>query len=265
MAIIRRHPTLFGSVGLCLIVAFAVTLNLSRHASLAVAKLDDPPGESYSPISPLAAAEIAQLRRDIALDDDALAAVNVTGQQAVNVIAAIRTWYEGHTAAFRAARSAVADQQALIRSYQSANTNGQDVIASLNAAKGDLPTLQAAYDSLIAECRSSALANLDNGQQTLATLLQTRKAIPMPYRAVSLSSEQDQTLQRLKMEFHLRYGSTSDPDAQAAALSQYGQAVANTLGTENVNSINSINANIPNASQYVVNAIQNVLAVDPNQ
>lgn len=263
MAILRTHPWLFGNVGFGLLTGVLAIVFLARqpaHRALA----DDGPG-GYGLISPVEAGAIAQLRKDAALDDDVLAALNLRSPDAVTVVAAIRTWYENNTTRFQIARAAVADQQALIRAYQSANNNGQEVGAALHAAKAALPDLQSAYSSLLSDCRTAALTTLSNDQNNLATLLQTRANIPMPYRLVALSSQQDQTLQRLRSEFQLRYGATADPEAQSAALSKFGQDVASTLGPQTVTTLQSLTANIPTSSANVVNALQTVLAVDPNQ
>ncbi|MEW6253108.1 MAG: hypothetical protein AB1716_20920 [Planctomycetota bacterium] len=222
MAVIRRHPTLSVTVVCVLLLAGAGLLLWPRpvaHAQL-----------GYEPLTPVAAARVADLRVSAGLDDDALAAADLSAEQLDSVLPALRSWYEGHEQAWNAAVSAVADQQALIRRLESAIANGRDERQALAAARQTLAQREAELETLVQDLHTSCLGALSAEQRALVVHMRTRRDQPMPFRLLALTAEQDQARARISSDYHQRLALARDRQTAGALTRTYEQQLADALG-----------------------------------
>jgi DNA repair exonuclease SbcCD ATPase subunit len=213
---------------------------------------------TYTPLDVVTAGRMDTLRRDTGLDDDVLECLNLNDTQLETLLPAVRSWYETHAAAWRAAQTAVADQQARIRQLESALANGHDETAALAAARQQLVSLEAAYETQLASLRNPLVAALSESQQALLTRMRTRATAPLPFRILDLSTEQDQTVTRLTTDYHQRLALAREAQTRAALAAAYAQNLDATLGPTNVQLLAALNQYLGPASQYVVAALQRV-------
>lgn len=259
MAVIRRHPGIFSSVGFCLLVGVIVFLNLGRHGiSTAAARVadDPPPGNppAYSVVGPVEAGDVARLRTETALDNESLAALNLSGDAATAVLAGIRSWYETNVASWQAKASAVADQQGLLRAYEGAVARGAQTELDPNAIRQALTAAQSDYATTLGGLRQAALGGLNENQHSLADLMYARKGVSMPYRAVSLTGDQDTALRKLRQRCAQQIDNAASTEAKQAAAQQFGDSLPSTIGSGNCDALSQMASYMGGASERLVNA-----------
>ena len=256
MAVVRRNAGWFSLAGIVLCTCLVVGWMVARAPSAAaVAML-----KSYPPLNEVAWWQIDELRRENGLDDDMLAATDATTLQLHNLLAAVRGWHETNLSAWLTKHSAVADQRALIRQFQSAINMGQDRMAELAAARQQLTRLESDYETLVAGLRQSAATGLSTEQRTLTQRMYARRGIPMPFRVLDLSARQDRDLKQARSRYYQRLAVTRDRQQRAAIRSAYQQELETAIGTANVQVLGTLRGYLGPASQRVVTAVQLVLA-----
>jgi len=257
MAVIRRHPTLFGMLMLALgVVACGWLLWPQPQQATA-----DP---TYQVLDPVAAADIGVLRRELGLDDDVLACLDLSDQSLEALLAGVRGWYEAHTAEWKAQRAALADQRARVRTLQTAVGVGQASAAALTAAKQQLAASETQYASGSAALRQSLIGQLPGAGQALVARMYAGRALAMPYRVLELSEAQRQALQSAQARYHQRLAVARQPESLSAIVSEYVQERATALGTGNLQTLAGLQSYLGPASERVVTVIARVLPVEPS-
>lgn len=215
--------------------------------------------ETYEPLDAGTASSIATLRRDAALDDDALAVLNLTAERLETLLSALRNWHTSNATTLTQRRAALADAQALVRHYQSLLNSGQAVAESLAQAKAAVTAAQSSLAALSAACRTAVLSGLSAQERTLADLLHTRRAKAMPYRVLALDTSQDNAVQKALTIYHQRIGIAGAADA-AQAAADMASAIAAAIGASGTQTLASLAGYRPAAAERVVAAVQLVLA-----
>jgi hypothetical protein len=259
MAVVRRNAGWFSLAGVVLCICVAVGWLVSRTPTEAAVAMQ----QSFEPLERAVAGQIEELRRDSGLDDDVLAAMDLSEQLLDRVLIAVRGWHETNRTQWLAKRSAVADQRALIRQLQSAINMGQDRTAELAAAREQLERLTADYDTFVARLRQTATANLSTQQQALAQRMYERRDVAMPFRALGLDATQDRAVKQGRSRYFQRLAVEREPRQRAAIQDEYTQELAAAIGTGNVQAISTLAGYLGPASKRVVEAVQRVLPVEP--
>jgi hypothetical protein len=255
MAAIRRNPVLSATVA-GLLAVLALVLILWPHPQAQA-------GEPFLPVSAVDAANVLTLRSGAGFDDDVLACLNPTPQQLETALPALRSWYQTHGADGLAAYRAVADQQARIRLLEAAIANGHDQSAALLAAQRQLTQLQAVYDAALANLRTAAAATLSTSQQTLLDQMRVRPAMPMPFRILDLTVEQQNALARVNTDYQQRLALARDAQTRAALATLYAQQLADALGPNNLQLLAALTEYRGAAAERVVSALQAVFPTTP--
>jgi len=256
MAVIRRHPTLFGMLMLALGVVACGWL-LWPQPQRAAAQV------TYQPLDAVTAAHIQVLRDDAGLDNDTLGALNLTQPRLESLLAALRSWHDAHGAAWLAKWTALADQRAQIRLLESAIQGGQDQASALTAARQQLAQLQLEYETLVADLRSSALTGLDETGRALADRMRAQRTTPMPFRVLNLTGAQPADLALAGARYHQRLSITRDDEQRAQLYTDYQQALTQALGSPALQTLSALGGYLGAASERVVAAVQTVLPVSP--
>ena len=254
MAVIRRNPVL-SSLLACGLLAVVLGLVLWPRP---VARADV---GTYPPLAPADAARVAALRNAAGLDDDVLECLSASDQQLQALVPGIRSWYDAHNGDWIAADQAVTKQQARIRRLQSAINNGQDQSAALAAAQQQLAQLQAARETVLQTFRTACLGTLSPDQVTLITGMRARTAIPMPYRVLNVTPDQQQTLSALCSNYNEQLALARDPATVAALAANFNQQLATALGPANMQTLASLAQSRGPASVRVVALLNQVFPV----
>src|SRR5688572_23339892 len=120
MAVIRRHPTVFSVAAFLLLGTGAVWWGVAWYAPAARANAAV---LTLTLLEPVAADQIAQLRRDAGLENEPLCCINASEESLTSALTALRTWYESNAGEWNSQRRALADQRALVRLHRSAIDN----------------------------------------------------------------------------------------------------------------------------------------------
>ena len=258
MAAIRRHPAAFGALGVVLTI-FGLAWLLWPQSQLAVAA--DPGGRT--PLDPVAAGQIATLRQDLALDDDVLACLDLTSPQLESLLADVRAWYEAHTAQWLAQKSALADQQALVRVLESAVNMGEDQSAALAAAQEQLATLKAQYASSMTSTRAALATGLTAPQQALIARMDANRLLAMPFRVLELTSDQQKALRAVLTRYHQRLSVAREAEERAAIHADYEQDLQTAIGAPALQALAALGAYLGPAAERVASACDLVLGAGP--
>lgn len=200
----------------------------------------------YSTLDPVAAGEIDRLAQEIGLDDNALAAVDLSQAQLNDVLARLRAWYEPNAVLIRTRWAAVADATALKRIARSTAETG-----SGSAPEFDLSAAETALATVQAQALAAAVAGLSTEQRADIAAVASRKSLPMPFRVLALSSDQERALQTWLTQRSLRASHAQDGDP-AAGLSD-------AIGSQNVTALDSFASARPARSARIVLARNTVL------
>lgn len=219
--------------------------------------------QTYTPLDDATQSSVDDLRRTAGLDNDALAALNLTEDQLEGMLAAVRTWHESTVATLRERRSALADARAAVRIEQSAVDNGQQRAEHLFRAKSQRTTAQASYDQLLTDLHAQAVSGLTPGEVALLFRLQANRVVQMPFRVLELSEEESGALQQALFKYGQRMATIRDEEERAAARIAFQSELASAIGAQNVATINGLGSYVPAASLRVTTALTEVLPTRP--
>ncbi len=256
MATIRRNAKWLSAAALLLLGVLGGWWLLSWHAPRALAS------ETYTPLDAVTAAQIDRLRQEVGVTDDVLAAINPSDEQAATILAAVRSWYEANSENLLARRTALADQQALVRHWASEIRLGEDAADELAAARTQLAQLTESYESYIAGVRESLGQQFSNEQLALLDQMCSQPEVPMPFRVLDLTESQRNALAEAQTTYRKRLAVAREPQQQAQLRAAYEQALANVLGPANLQQLASLSGYLGSSSERVVAAIELVLPVE---
>ena len=182
--------------------------------------------QASSPLDRAVVDRTRQLRVQVGVDDEALAAMGVSAVQAKAVVAACGTWYGANQAACATLQTeVVAARRAQREAVRRVRVGPRDetLIAELPVLKQQVEAAEAAQIRFVREGLGGAVdAQLIADQQTLRQRLLANADLPMPYRAMSLTAAQKQQLAKAKLRCRdaVRKARTAEQRAQAVAALQ---------------------------------------------
>lgn len=260
--LLSRHPIELGLVALGLaggtgVLLWSAPAPLTAAAPAPAAAV----AVQVNTLDEVSGAAIAELRRDLGLSDDALGLANLSDLQLDSVLGGLRSWYETNRAQLETRRSALADQRALVRHYQSQISQGKDESANLTAARQALAGLESDFALFLTTASGSIVTGLSEGQNTALATVKANHDLSMPYAALSLSTEQKGALTQARIQYQARLSGTTDTEKQAAFASDFGGAVGSAIGAGNLNTLNGLGEYLGAASVRVEAAIRRNLPV----
>lgn len=256
MAILRQNPGLSCALALLVCSVVATLLVVWPHGAPALA------GEPhYDPLDAVTAGQIRVLQHDAGLDDAALACLNLSAEPLEGILGGLRGDFVAHAPDWRAARRAVADQQARVRLLESALDNGVGQSAALQTAREQLVQLQAAYQQRLITLRTSLTAALSANQQTLLAHLCEPAQGAMPYRVLELTAEQQQLLAGAQLRYHQRLALARDAQTQAALAAAFAREREAAIGATNLQTLEALHGYLGEAAQRVVFALNLVFPI----
>lgn len=257
MPVIRSNAAWLSAVAVC---SIAVVASL-RLATLPAVSAQ----QTYAPLDDATQASIRDLRRAAGLDNDALAALNLTQNQLEHMLAAVRTWHESTFATLQERRSALADARAAVRIERSAVDSGQQRAEQLAQAKSQLITAQTSYDQLLADIREQAADDLAPTELALLSRFYANRAMQMPYRVLDLTAVELGALQQALFKYGQRVATARGDEARAQALEAFRSELASAIGAQNVATISGLGSYLPDASSRVTSALAQVFPTQVEQ
>jgi len=200
-----------------LITGGGLWLGLGVHGR---AVADPEPPESYDELSQAQRDAILGVMEDVALDRDALVALNLTGEQAEDLVAATRQWCSESATTLANLRATTAGRTSELRALRAAirmgpAQAGQD--EALATAIADLLAARAAYRTALGSLRTGVAADLSETQEAAWASVERGHSQRMPIRLLDLGSEQRLAISGACRAYRLAYAAaTSDQDRQTA-------------------------------------------------
>ncbi len=226
---------------------------------------DPPPPEEYADLDPIEASRIAGLRNDLGLDDDALVGLNLTADQAEDVLALVREEALDEHETIHARKVAIAEKEGALRAARRKIRIGprdETLIASIPTLKADIATAEAQYETLLAGVRTRMNSLLSETQQSTWAALRANTGMRMPDRLLSLSDEERRELKRARRHYRRRLAQASDATERAAAKSTYESDRDDVLDATDDQVLAAYHTSAGDASERVVFAVDTVLPVE---
>lgn len=224
-----------------------------------------PPPDPYPELDAIDAGRIAELRRDLRLDDDALVGLNVTDAQAEQILAFCRTNAIDRNAEIRVLRIAIGQEKAALREARRTIRIGprdEAVIASLPALERNLAAAKGQYEQFLGALRQPVDGFLDGAQTAQWAVLRNNAGMRLPDRLLALSDEQQVELLRAKRRQRRRRAVAEDASGRAAATATHQAERAAVLTPGHQQVLASFQQTATAASERVVRAIDKVLPVE---
>lgn len=239
-------------------VALGLTLAGLAFVLLAVGSAwgDDPPP---SPVAEAQQGRILEFLGDVGLDHSALAALNLSAEQAEDVVSTARTWYFANEQTLNTARGAMAsaswnlaDARKDIRTGEGSQESVAQAQSALNEAKSDLDDLRAGLRTAVAaECTAS--------QRALWATLEANKGRPMPFRLLALSAEKAQQLGEARKQLRSNLARAGTAEQRQLARATWRTEVTNTLSAADRTMLSAYRSYIAASTANLAAAIEAVL------
>jgi len=250
-------------VGTVLVLALAsILVWQSAVGGVALADDEDPP---YEPLSKVRRDAILSVLDNIGLDRDALTGLNLSGEQAVELLGDVRTW-QGEQAGTLASLQATIDQkvtavrQARLAIAMGPAQEGQDEV--LAAALEDLSDARASYASAFSSLRSTINISLSPSQDTAWAAMNAGRGQNLPFRIVAQTHQQRLDLNQAWRHYRLRQAAASTADERQAAISAWQTALGRIFTVDQAEILDAFYTHYASAAGAVTSAYESVLAVE---
>jgi len=221
-----------------------------------------PVAQIGGPVTPLGAAESAALwglLADIALDRDALIALNVAQEQAEGVLSALRAWEAQQHDVLGGLRAQITAQLASVHRLDKAVRAGTAEPAELEAALAALAAARIAYTSRLSGLRAALSAELTESQRATWRVIAHGWGQEMPLRMLALTTEQRQAYGRALQRHRLALAAARTAEQRAALVAAWQQAQEEILTADNQQVIAAYNSYADQAAQALHAAEQAVM------
>lgn len=216
----------------------------------------------YADVTETQRQQLFDVLAQIDLDLSAMAALNLTEQQAEDVLAAARNWWEQNEDDLGALANTVGVKRAALDDLQKSRRMGGQEAASpedVNTARGELATACAAYDAGFRSLETALNAELSDTQESTWRVIQHGWGRQLPMRMLDLTSDQRHDYARAMRIYRLQMAAASNASERNAAQSAFDASVAEILTQDNQTLITTYESYIAESSQAVQSAIQTVL------
>lgn len=233
-----------------------------RDSSTALA-YQDPPG--YEPVDAVQHDAVLALLDDVALDRDALIALNVSANQAEALVAAARSWQETNATAVAEVQAAIDEGRTALRQARLAIAMGPYLEANdaaLAAALQQQASAEAAYATLLGGLKTTLAADCSESQQAAWSAIENGLGSSMPIRMLALSDQQRLDLSGARRRYRLQYASAGTTAQRSQAVAAWAQAQGQILTQDQQTIMDSHNSYYADSSAAVALALDAVLPVD---
>ncbi len=250
-------------------VCFCVTLLgggflwwMARDSSTALAYQNPP---DHAPVDVVQHDAVLALLDDVALDRDALIALNVSTNQAMALIAGARSWQETNAAAVAEDQTAIDEARTAVRQARLAIAMGPYAEvngAALTAALQQLASAEAAYATLMGGLKTSLAADCSESQAAAWDAIENGLGSAMPIRMLALSDGQRLDLSGARRRYRLQYASAGTTAERSQAVAAWEQAQGQVLTQDQQTVMDSHNSYYADSSAAVALALDTVLPIE---
>ncbi|MBN1510678.1 MAG: hypothetical protein JXB13_01565 [Phycisphaerae bacterium] len=201
----------------------------------------------------------------IDLDPQAMAALNVTEAQALELVGEARAWYEANQSTLAAQQAAIAQRLQTVRTIQKRIRMGPldaGNASALATARQELKAARASYDESLAGLKTSIGPLLSETQQATWTAIQNGWSQTLPLRMLALTRQQRSDYARAKRHYELQMANARTPESRQTAETAWQSALATILTDENRRMIVAYDGYASQALQNTRTALETVLPAD---
>lgn len=218
--------------------------------------------QSYSPPTDVERSQVETLLENLSLDRDALIALNLSDEQAEDVLDAVRTFnantretLDARLAALAAAREDLWALQKAVRN----GTAGEDPQGQFADAVADVASAQAEYNGTLDSLRTTVNSELSQSQQAAWTSIQSGWGQSMPLRMLALDGEQRSDLAAAQARFEHALAQAENDEERSTAVTAWEEALEERLTQDQKTVCTSYIENYVAASQHVAAAFETVM------
>ncbi len=209
-------------------------------------------GES-TPLDAVQQASLASLRSDGALDNAALATVNLNEVQATTVLEDLATWFGGNVATAQDALAAFSDADARLRAAQAAAANGSGGVAAIPQRDAERTAAWSSWRSVIQQARLASLVSIGGETLQLADRVDANRAAGwvLPYAALTLNEQQASDLRLAQARYDQRSALRASRSQQASTAARFQSELTAAVGSANMAVLSGLQASMSAASAAV--------------
>lgn len=218
--------------------------------------------QSYSPPTDVERSQVETLLENLSLDRDALVALNLSDEQAEDVLAAVRTFNTNTRETLDARLAALAATREDLWALQKAlrnGTAGEDPQGQFTDAVADVAAARSVYNSTLDSLRTTIHSELSQSQQAAWTSIQSGWGPSMPLRMLTLDGEQRSDLAAAQARFEHALAEAEDDEERSAAVTAWDEALDGCLTQDQKTVCTSSIETYATASQHVTAAFETVL------
>lgn len=199
---------------------------------------------------------------DVSLDREALVALNLSAEQATDILAATRTWLETNASEIAQLKEIIADKRDVVRQLEQSVRAGSAVSGqdqALVAARADLAAALRAYDTALNGIRTALAAELSESQRSTWATIENGWGREMPVRMLALTSGQRRDYGKALRQHELRVAAATTAQELAALQTAWQAALSSIFTDQNRQIIDAYFSYANEARQNVDNAVEDVL------
>lgn len=260
MATLRRNWPFFMILAVvCLLAVPLLIPHLLQQATVAQQVPPETP-VVYEPLAPVDHDRLRDLRAELGLDQDALLALHLTGQQAEQLLAGLRHWYEQNKTELRAHDEAVgAQRQALRRIDQALRTGRAPASGTAHRQAGQtLASAQSGRQAFVEGAVTAVAAGLSQEQRTLLAVLRANRGEALPFRMIAMTDAQKRELKIARRHYQRQLAAAEDEAARQAAGAAWTARVESLLDSNQRERMTGLDQYAGAASERIVTALQQV-------
>jgi len=210
------------------------------------------------PLTSAQRAVLWELLANVNLDRDALVALNMTTEQAEDVLTALRNWHDESGGSVANDQIICSARLAAVRQLEREVRAGTAEPQALAAARQALATAQADWERQLDGLRGALASELTGSQIATWRAIKIGWGQSLPMRMVALTADQKQSYGRAMRQFRLAMNSATSSEERDAAQSAWQAARSNILTQDNLQVIAAYNENAANAANALNQAIENI-------
>ena len=259
MAAIRRNIKPLSAVTLFILLSLFGWWMISGKTPAALAS------DTTPPLDPVNWGHVQTLRTELGLDDDTLAVLNPSDAQLQSLFTALRQWYDTNATDYIQRQTALADQRALVRYYESAIRCGENASDALSEARQRLTRLTTEYAAYLESVRTALGNQLSDTQRQVFARMLTQRNMVMPYRALELDQTQRTNLKRTKGRYAPRLQFAEEESHRDRIRTTFQNNLTEILGPAKLRQLQELRGYLGDSSQRVAAAAARYLALEEEE
>ncbi len=219
-------------------------------------------GGTYTPLNAVQRDAIIGSLNEVALDRDALVALNLSTSQAETVVSTARTWQQNNQSTLSSQMTTIHQKRHAVREIEKAIAMGPfdaNRETQLATARQELKDAQAAYRTTLTSLESTVNTGLSAAQQATWVAIKSGWGQQMPIRMLDLTDEQRLAVSDAHHRYQRQHSGASNDSERSTAVTTWTSALDSILTANQRTLMQSYNSNYANASAAAASAYATVL------